>query len=118
MDDDLNTPEAVAVLQGLAREINTAKAAGDAQRAGELGAELQRLASVLGVLERDPAEWFKAGKGEGTLTDARIEESIAARTAARKAKNFKESDRIRDDLARAGIVLEDKPDGRTLWRRS
>jgi cysteinyl-tRNA synthetase len=118
MDDDLNTPEAVAVLQGLAREINTARAAGEPQRAGQLGAELKKLAGVLGLLARDPAEWFKAAKGEGALTDARIDELIAARAAARKAKNWKESDRIRDELAKGGVVLEDKPDGRTLWRRN
>jgi cysteinyl-tRNA synthetase len=117
MDDDLNTSEAVAVLQGLAREINTARAGGDTARAGELGAELKRLASVLGVLERDPAEWFKAGKGEGAPADSQIEALIAERAAARKAKNWQESDRIRDELAKAGVVLEDKPDGRTLWRR-
>ncbi|HKZ74834.1 MAG TPA: cysteine--tRNA ligase [Steroidobacteraceae bacterium] len=121
MDDDLNTPEAVAVLQGLAREINSARAAGDLQRAGALGAELKRLGGVLGVLARDPAAWFQAGtagtKLQHALSDAQIAQLIEARAAARKAKNWAESDRIRDDLARAGVILEDRPDGKTLWRR-
>jgi cysteinyl-tRNA synthetase len=59
-----------------------------------------------------------AHEASGTaLSDGDIERLIEARVAARKAKDFKESDRIRDALAAAGVVLEDQPGGRTLWRR-
>jgi cysteinyl-tRNA synthetase len=117
MDDDFNTPEAVAVLQMLAREINTARANGEEARAVELGAELKRLAGVLGVLTLEPQVWFRSGASRTILDDC-IVELIEARAAARKAKNWAESDRIRDELARAGIILEDKPGGRTEWRRA
>ncbi|MGQ0428476.1 MAG: cysteine--tRNA ligase [Gammaproteobacteria bacterium] len=123
MDDDFNTPEALAALQGLAREINVAKSAGDEARAGKLAAELVRLGGHLGLLERRPEEWLAtrsdlAGGGADApaLDDVEIEHLIAARDAARKAKDFRESDRIRDELAAAGILLEDAAAG-TTWRR-
>jgi cysteinyl-tRNA synthetase len=127
MDDDFNTPEAIAVLQTLTREINTAKDAGEAVRAAALGAELRSLSGVLGISVK-PREWFSLGTklgsqggsrtGSATLTDAGIAERITARLSARKAKSWAEADRIRDDLAKAGVILEDKPDGRTEWRRA
>jgi cysteinyl-tRNA synthetase len=120
MDDDFNTPEAIAVLQNITREVNSAKAAGQEARAAALAAELRSLGSVLGLAQVDPQVWAKLGatKPGVTLTDAAINEQIAARLAARKAKNWAESDRIRDELAKAGIVLEDKPGGTTSWRRA
>jgi cysteinyl-tRNA synthetase len=128
MDDDFNTPEAIAVLQALTREINSAKDAQDAARAAALGAELRSLASVLGITVT-PKEWFSLGTkivsptGSAAaagvvLTDVEIAQGIAARIAARKAKNWVEADRIRGELVRAGVVLEDKPDGTTVWRRA
>ncbi len=63
-------------------------------------------------------QWFRAGVGAVALSDADIEARIAARLAARKAKNWAESDRIRDELAAAGVILEDKPGGVTTWRRA
>jgi cysteinyl-tRNA synthetase len=128
MDDDFNTPEALAVLQGLASEINIARDKGETARAAALGAELRSLGSVMGVLALPPAEWFRlakpaTGKPAGSLaavaslSDAEIAARIAARAAARRAKNFAESDRLRDELAAAGIILEDKPGGATAWRR-
>jgi cysteinyl-tRNA synthetase len=129
MDDDFNTPEAVAVLQTLTREINSAKDARDAARAAALGAELRSLAAVLGITVT-PKEWFSLGtkliprdgskvSAAGTaLTDAEIAQGIEARIAARKARNWAEADRIRAELARAGVILEDKPDGTTVWRRA
>ncbi|MFZ0501789.1 MAG: cysteine--tRNA ligase [Steroidobacteraceae bacterium] len=128
MDDDFNTPEAIAVLQTLTREVNTAKDAGDAARAAALGAALRSLSGVLGITVT-PKEWFSLGTklgsqggsmttGSATLTDAEIAERIAGRLSARKAKSWAEADRIRDDLAKAGVILEDKPDGRTEWRRA
>ena len=129
MDDDFNTPEAIAVLQTLTREINSAKDARDAARAAALGAELRSLAAVLGITVT-PKEWFSLGtkliaqggakvSAAGTaLTDAEIAQGIEARIAARKAKHWAEADRIRAELARAGVILEDKPDGTTVWRRA
>ena len=119
MDDDFNTPEAIAVLQGLARELNTARApGGDAHQARFLAGELRALGAVLGILRMAPEEWFRAGASASGLPDAEIDARIAERLAARKAKNWAESDRIRDELAAAGVILEDKPGGVTLWRRS
>jgi len=129
MDDDFNTPEALAVLQTLAREVNTARDAGDAERAAALAAELTALGGVLGLLAVPPAEWFRlvkpaalAGGGADTtaavLTDAEIEARIAARASARRARDWTESDRIRDELASRGVILEDKPGGATTWRRA
>jgi cysteinyl-tRNA synthetase len=127
MDDDFNTPEAIAVLQALTREINSAKDAQDMARAAALGVELRSLASVLGITVT-PKEWFSLGTkvvsqvgsaaAGAALTDAEIAQGIAARIAARKAKNWAEADRIRGELARGGVILEDKPDGTTVWRRA
>jgi cysteinyl-tRNA synthetase len=120
MDDDFNTPEAIAVLQNITREVNTAKAAGKEAKAAVLGAELRSLGGVLGLAQVDPQVWARLGvtKPGATLADAAIDERIAARIAARKTKNWAESDRIRDELVNAGVVLEDKPDGTTSWRRA
>jgi cysteinyl-tRNA synthetase len=109
MDDDFNTPEALAVLFDLAAESN---------RSGtpESAARLKALAGVLGLLQRDPEAYLKSGGEEGGLTAERIEALIEERLAARKAKDFKRSDAIRDELKAAGIVLEDGPLG-TQWRR-
>jgi cysteinyl-tRNA synthetase len=118
MDDDFNTPEAIAVLQGLARELNTARSAKESHRAALLAGELRALAGVLGVLKVAPEAWFRGAAVQGGLADADIEDRIAARLAARKARQWAESDRIRDELAAAGVVLEDKPGGLTTWRRA
>jgi cysteinyl-tRNA synthetase len=118
MDDDFNTPEAIAVLQGLARELNSAKDAGaPLKQQVNLLAELRHLAGVLGIMGLAPELWFRAGAAGG-LVDADIDARITARLAARKAKNWAESDRIRKELADAGVILEDKPDGTTTWRRA
>jgi cysteinyl-tRNA synthetase len=118
MDDDFNTPEAFAVLQGVARTLNQAKAAGDLRGASRAAATLRELGGTLGVLQQDPDSYLKRSAGIQRLTDAEVEAHLAARRAARAAKNFAESDRIRDLLSGAGILLEDKPGGRTEWRRA
>jgi cysteinyl-tRNA synthetase len=109
MDDDFNTPEAIAVLFDLASEANR----GDAAAARLLRA----LGGTLGLLQRDAEVFLKAGVAAGGLDEAAIEGLIAARQTARKAKNFAESDRIRDELAANGVVLEDGAGG-TTWRRA
>jgi cysteinyl-tRNA synthetase len=116
MDDDFNTPEAIATLQGLARELNTARAGTDSHQAKLLAGELRALGGVLGILCVPAEQWFRAGV-PGGLSDDDIEAKIAGRAAAKKARNFAESDRIRAELAAAGVILEDKPGGLTAWRR-
>ncbi len=110
MDDDLNTPEALAVLFDLANEVNRSRSA-------QTAAQLKALAGVLGLLQRDAQVFLQGGSSEGGLDDAAIDAQIEARIAAKKAKNFAEADRIRKELQDAGVVLEDTPLG-TSWRRA
>jgi cysteinyl-tRNA synthetase len=117
MEDDFNTPEALAVMQGVARDLNTAKAAGRVEEAGALAGLLRDMGGVLGVLQQDPKAYLRRSVGAAALSDADIERLLVERRIARSAKNFGESDRIRDLLTAAGVILEDKPD-RTGWRRA
>jgi len=113
LKDDLNTPQALAVLHEALSALN--KADGDAAvRKGELLAGAQ----YLGLLYQDPEDWFKwqPPKAGGGIDDGAIEALIEERTRARKAKDFAASDRIRDELAEQGVLLEDGPEG-TTWRR-
>jgi cysteinyl-tRNA synthetase len=110
MDDDFNTPEAVAILFELAAEVNRTQSS-------EAAALLKSLGGVLGLLARAPTEFLQSAPGDGEWTPDRIEAEIVARATAKQAKNYAEADRIRKDLLAAGIVLEDGPKG-TLWRRS
>ena len=114
MDDDFNTVEATAELHALAGELNRARRNGDEAEAARLAGVLKRLGAVLGVLERAPSDFLQGGTGD--LTPERIEALIEARAQAKKAKDFAEADRIRDDLLEQGIVLEDGREG-TTWRR-
>jgi cysteinyl-tRNA synthetase len=126
LDDDFNTPEAFAVLQGMARDINAARASGDAATARSLGTELRSLAAILGLLGLSAEEWLQARPADFSdaavarpeLSDEAIEALIQARLSARAGRDFAAADRIRAQLGDAGITLEDQPGGRTLWRRS
>jgi len=117
MDDDFNTPDALAVAQNVARELNLAKAAGDLPKTADMAATLRAMGGMLGVLQQDPDKYLKRSADAGGLTDAQVEALLAARNAARAAKNYAESDRIRAQLNEAGILLDDKAGG-TQWRRA
>jgi cysteinyl-tRNA synthetase len=111
LDDDLNTPLALAALHDLATKLNKASGHDDKAR---LKGELLAGGAPLGLLGSDPAAWLKGASDEA----AEIEALIAQRLAARKQRNFAEADRIRTELAIRGILLEDKPGGKTEWRRA
>jgi cysteinyl-tRNA synthetase len=113
MDDDFNTPEALAVLFEQAREANRAREAGEDPAVA--AATLRRLAGHLGLLQRDPEDFFQAGGGDGPSAEE-VEALIEQRRQARADKDFATADRIRDELAEQGVVLEDGPQG-TTWRR-
>ena len=110
MDDDFNTPEAIAVLFDLVREVN--KTTGEEQLA--LAGQLKYLGGVLGCLQANPQTFLQAGAGDEA---AWIEEMIAKRIAAKKAKDFATADAVRDELVAKGIVLKDGPEG-TTWSKS
>ena len=115
MDDDFNTPEALAVIFDLANQVNKLRET-DLDAAAKKVAVLKKLANVLGLLEQDPEQFLHAGAADND-SNVDIDALIEARNTARENKDWAEADRIRDELDAMGIVLEDK-DGKTVWRRS
>ncbi len=112
LEDDLNTPEAYAGLHEL-RDI-ASQLEGEARAAAIR--RLRDAGRLMGFFNLAPAEWFKGDAGDGPSAEE-IEQLLAERVAARKAKDFATSDRIRDDLAAKGVIIEDGPGGAT-WRRA
>jgi cysteinyl-tRNA synthetase len=110
MDDDFNTPVALAVLFELARELNKA------DNKSVLAATLKQLAAIMGLLQDDPDSFLKGGASDG-LAEAEIEQLIEARKTAKANKDWAQADSIRDQLKVQGIVLEDVAGGKTSWRR-
>ncbi|WP_082259182.1 cysteine--tRNA ligase [Glaesserella parasuis] len=114
MDDDFNTPGALAVLFELAREVNKLKAENQAE-ANKLAARLKQLAGVLGLLEQDPETFLQGDANNDEV--AEIEAFIKQRNEARASKNWAVADEARNKLTAMGIVLEDGANG-TMWRRA
>ncbi|MBZ0288434.1 MAG: cysteine--tRNA ligase [Anaerolineae bacterium] len=117
MDDDFNAPKAIAVLQELTRDVNTLLNSGSAVGQSVLEAIDQTYRDLGGEVLGIIPEADSAGSSNGQREAGLIQLLIEMRADARKAKNFKESDRIRDELARMGVILEDRADG-TIWRVS
>ena len=117
MSDDFNTPEALAVMFELVKDLNVASASDDQQKTICLANTLKTLGEVLGILQSDAEEYFKGGvvTADG-LSNDEIDALVQARMDARTNKDWAESDRIRDLLAEQGITLDDSKDG-TSWRR-
>ncbi len=116
LKDDLNTPKAIAVLHSLATALNKAESA---DKQAEIKKELIASAHLLGLLYRDPEEWFRAGSasaGQG-IGESEIEALIQKRADARKAKDFATADAVRKELADKGVIIEDTPAG-TQWKRA
>ena len=114
LEDDLNTPRALAALFDVVRELN--KSADAAQRT-ELAGSLYAAGDLLGFLDKDPERWFAGVESaDDALSEHDIDNLVRERDEARAAKNFAEADRLRDELAAAGIVIEDGPAG-SRWRR-
>ena len=114
MDDDFNTPAAIAILFEMTREINNLKKDEEIEKANNLGSELKMLSQSLGILQKNPADYFKSGVD---LTDKEIENLIDQRSTARQNRDFALSDSIRDSLLEKGIILEDKETG-TVWKKN
>ena len=119
MDDDFNTAEALAVLSGMRREINSLRQEGEVGRAAQLASQLKLLGGILGLFQLEPLEFLRGIGGDeqkGGLGDSEIDALLEERQQARAAKNWARADEIRDMLKENNIVLDDGAGG-TRWRR-
>jgi len=112
LQDDLNTPLALSVLERQADELSKS----DGPELIIHYNSLRANANILSILQKDPETWFKGGEAASDV--GHIEAQIALRIEARKNKDFASADNIRDGLVENGIILEDRPDGSTDWRRA
>ncbi|MFV0277324.1 MAG: cysteine--tRNA ligase [Parahaliea sp.] len=112
LNDDLNTPVAIAEIHALAKQLH--KAADEDKPA--LKGRMLAAGNLLGILGQHPRDWLQADSGEG-ISAAEVEAAIAARVAAKAARDYARADAIRDELLQQGVVLEDSREG-TQWRRS
>ncbi len=113
LEDDINTPKALAEFFALARALNKSNEPAEME---SLAAQMYAAGDLMGLLGSDPEAWF-AGHVEGDMPADEIDALIAKRNEARAARDFQAADAIRDQLAEAGVTIEDGPDG-TTWRRS
>jgi cysteinyl-tRNA synthetase len=113
LEDDLNTPAALAELFEIMHRLNKAA---DAGGKAVLKAQLLAAGALLGLLQQEPAQWFShSAAGADVLGTGQIQALIDERAAAKKARNYQEADRIRDALKARGVLIEDSPQG-TRWR--
>jgi cysteinyl-tRNA synthetase len=119
LSDDFNTAEAITVLSATANQAFHSRDQDDSPRVvAQFAMDLEREAAVLGLLQGEAKDWFRwQPTSAAAIDEGKIAELIDLRLAARKSKNFKEADRIRDELAKQGVLLEDGPKG-TTWRRA
>jgi len=115
MEDDFNTPDAVAELDKLSTIINSELDKGNRNQAQSLAATLRYLAGQLGILQLEPGRFLKMSTT--TIDDDAVNQLAKKRDAARKNKNWAEADRLRDEIQAQGYIVEDGPDG-TIWRRA
>ena len=118
LSDDLNTPSAISHLHTILNELNSSMGnSGWVEEFSPYKEKLLGAGRALGILQQDPVDWFKwQPESADSFDEATIEDLITKRTQARADKDFAESDRIRDELAAQGVVLEDGAGG-TTWRR-
>ena len=112
LDDDLNTPKAAAEIAAIAKALN---ASNDPAEKARLKGQLLAAGALLGILQQDPSAWLKGASPATSIDAEKIDRLVAARLVARKAKNFKEADRLRDQIVALGVIIEDRSDG-THWR--
>ena len=115
MDDDFNTPDSLAILFEIAREVNVLKLK-DLKSAENLASELIQLAEPLGLLKLDPEIFYQDLSSNSDISELEIIDLINKRDVARESKKFEEADAIRVKLEDQGILLDDRLDG-TIWKR-
>jgi cysteinyl-tRNA synthetase len=118
LDDDLNTPQALTILYDLLGALNIALLEKRVKDAGSLASQLISSGQLLGLLRDPPNVYLEAAKRLDEQERQWIVEMVVKRGLARKEKNFVRADTIREQLSEVGVILEDRPDGTTDWRRA